>query len=62
MGEDKLGITSLDIKVDVVGNIAMTTYDMLFYNPTSSILEGELASDSKQKASADKLAEDINLN
>ncbi|WP_341215812.1 VIT domain-containing protein [uncultured Wocania sp.] len=42
VGNDKLGITSLDIKVEVVGNIATTTYDMLFYNPTKEILEGEL--------------------
>ncbi|MFD2914903.1 VIT domain-containing protein [Psychroserpens luteus] len=37
-----LGLSSLDIKVDVVGNIATTTYDMLFYNPTNAILEGQL--------------------
>nr|WP_321227531.1 VIT domain-containing protein [uncultured Psychroserpens sp.] len=37
-----LGLSSLDIQVDVVGNIATTTYDMLFYNPTNTILEGQL--------------------
>lgn len=37
-----LGLSSLDIKVEVVGNIATTTYDMLFYNPTNTILEGQL--------------------
>lgn len=38
-----LGLSSLDIKVNIVGNIATTTYDMLFHNPTNSILEGELS-------------------
>ena len=37
-----LGLSSLDIKVEVVGNVATTTYDMLFYNPTNEILEGQL--------------------
>ncbi len=37
-----LGLSTLDIKVEVVGNIAITTYDMLFYNPTNNILEGQL--------------------
>ena len=37
-----LGLSSLDIKIDVVGNIATTTYDMLFHNPTDAILEGQL--------------------
>ncbi|QCX37072.1 DUF2135 domain-containing protein [Aureibaculum algae] len=39
----ELGLSLLDIKVDIVGNIATTTYDMLFYNPTNSVLEGELS-------------------
>ncbi len=38
-----LGLYSLDIKVDVIGNRATTTYDMSFYNPTTSVLEGELS-------------------
>jgi len=42
VGEKQLGISSLDINVEVVGNIATTTYDMLFYNPTTQVLEGEL--------------------
>ncbi len=40
--DDKpLGLSSLDIDVVVTGNIATTTYDMLFYNPTNSVLEGQ---------------------
>ncbi len=41
-GNKPLGLSSLDIKVNVIGNIATTTYDMLFYNPTDEVLEGEL--------------------
>lgn len=37
-----LEMTSLQVQVQVIGNVATTTYDMLFYNPTSEILEGEL--------------------
>lgn len=42
VGKKKLGISTLKVNVEVYGNIATTTYDMLFYNPTNKILEGEL--------------------
>jgi hypothetical protein len=35
-----VGISSLAIKVAIIGHIATTTYDMLYYNPTNEILEG----------------------
>ncbi len=38
-----LGLSSLDIKVEIVGNIATTTFDMLYYNPASTVLEGSLS-------------------
>ncbi len=60
VGEDRLGVTSLDIKVEVVGNIATTTYDMLFYNPTSSILEGELAFPLGEGQDVSRLALEVN--
>ena len=60
VGNDKLGITSLDIKVDVVGNIATTTYDMLFYNPTREILEGELAFPLGEGQRVSRLALEVN--
>ncbi|SFZ91751.1 TonB-dependent outer membrane receptor, SusC/RagA subfamily, signature region [Flaviramulus basaltis] len=60
VGEDKLGITSLDIKVEVVGNIATTTYDMLFYNPTNAILEGELAFPLGEGQNVSRLALEVN--
>ncbi|WOD43016.1 carboxypeptidase-like regulatory domain-containing protein [Hwangdonia lutea] len=60
VGNDKLGITSLDIKVDVVGNIATTTYDMLFYNPTPNVLEGELAFPLGEGQRVSRLALEVN--
>lgn len=36
-------LQSLKIEVEVVGNIATTTYDMLFSNPANRVLEGELS-------------------
>ncbi|WP_435261376.1 VIT domain-containing protein [Tenacibaculum sp. nBUS_03] len=42
VGKEQLALSSLDIKVIITGNIATTTYDMLFYNPSSNVLEGEL--------------------
>lgn len=60
VGDDKLGITSLDIKVEVVGNIATTTYDMLFYNPTTNILEGELAFPLGEGQRVSRLALEVN--
>ncbi|MFD1161915.1 TonB-dependent receptor plug domain-containing protein [Hwangdonia seohaensis] len=60
VGNDKLGITSLDVKVDVVGNIATTTYDMLFYNPTSNVLEGELAFPLGEGQRVSRLALEVN--
>ncbi len=60
VGEDRLGVTSLDIKVEVIGNIATTTYDMLFYNPTSSVLEGELAFPLGEGQNVSRLALEVN--
>ena len=42
IGEEELGIKKLEITVEIVGNIATTTYDMQFFNPKNTILEGEL--------------------
>ena len=60
VGEDKLGIAKLDINVTVIGNIATTTYDMKFYNPTNSILEGELIFPLGEKQSVSRFALDVN--
>ena len=38
----KLGIQSIKINVEIVGMVALTTYDVVFYNDLNRILEGEL--------------------
>ena len=35
-------ISSLAIDIDVAANIAITTFDIIFYNPNNRVLEGEL--------------------
>ncbi len=41
--EQNLEISKLHVSVDVTGNIAATTFDIVFYNPVGRILEGELS-------------------
>jgi len=41
-GTAELHISKLSIDVVVAGNMATTTFDILFYNPHDKILEGEL--------------------
>lgn len=60
VGDKPLGLSSLDIKVEVIGNIATTTYDMLFYNPTSTILEGELSFPLGEGHNVSRFALDVN--
>lgn len=55
-----LGLKQLNIKVEVVGNIATTTYDMLFYNPYRRVLEGELSFPLGQNQNVSRFALDIN--
>lgn len=42
-GKQQLEVSQLDIAVEVVGNIATTTFDVVFYNPFNTALEGELS-------------------
>jgi Vault protein inter-alpha-trypsin domain/Uncharacterized protein conserved in bacteria (DUF2135) len=55
-----LGLSSLDIKVEIVGNIATTTYDMLFYNPANQVLEGELSFPLGEGHDVSRFALDVN--
>lgn len=41
--EKPLEISHLDVTIEVIGNVATTTYDMIFFNPNSRDLEGELS-------------------
>jgi hypothetical protein len=56
----QVGLSSLNIRVDIVGNIATTTYDMLFYNPTPSVLEGELSFPLGEGHNVSRFALDVN--
>jgi len=55
-----LKLSSLKIDVQVVGNIATTTYDMLFYNSTDRILEGQLSFPLGQNQNVTRFALAIN--
>ncbi|WP_298426527.1 VIT domain-containing protein [uncultured Kordia sp.] len=41
-GDKELKLTDLKVHVDIVGNLAVTTYDMKFYNELDRTLEGQL--------------------
>ena len=60
VAKKQLGLSSLDIKVVVTGNIATTTYDMLFYNPSNTVLEGELNFPLGEGHNVSRFALDIN--
>ena len=55
-----LKLSELHIKVNITGNIALTTYNMKFYNATNRILEGELAFPLGQGQSVTDFAMDVN--
>lgn len=59
VGEEELGVAKLDISVEVLGNIVTTTYDMHFYNPTNSVLEGELVFPLGENQSVSRFALDV---
>ncbi|KAA1245654.1 VIT domain-containing protein [Aquimarina sp. RZ0] len=60
VSDTPVGLSSLDINVAVIGNIATTTYDMLFYNPSNSILEGELSFPLGEGHEVSRFALDVN--
>lgn len=53
-------LQDLNIKVEVNGNIASTTYDMTFYNPNDRVLEGELSFPLGQGQNVSRFALDLN--
>jgi len=59
-GKEKIEISQLDVKVEVVGNIATTTYDIVFYNPYDRILEGEFSMPLKDQQEVCRYAIDVN--
>lgn len=58
--KSNLGLQKLTINVAVIGNIATTTYDMLFYNPKNRVLEGELSFPLGQNQTVTRFALDLN--
>lgn len=56
----QLKLSSLQIKVNITGNFATTTYDMKFYNGLDRTLEGELAFPLAQGQSVSEFAMDLN--
>ncbi|WP_237275306.1 VIT domain-containing protein [Tenacibaculum ovolyticum] len=62
VGKKTISIKKLKVKVSVVGDIAITTYDMEFYNPKNRILEGELSFPLGENQSVTRFALDINGN
>jgi hypothetical protein len=60
IGKDKLELSSLDINVNILGNIATTTYDMSFYNASSRVLEGSLKFPLGENQEISRLALEMN--
>ncbi|MDR0646297.1 MAG: hypothetical protein LBG46_04930, partial [Elusimicrobiota bacterium] len=55
-----IAISDLDVDIQIVGNLAMTTYDMTFKNPNASLLEGEFIMPLGENQTVAALALDIN--
>ena len=55
-----ISLTKLDIDVEIFGNIAITTMQMVFHNNTSRILEGELTFPMPEGVTVSRYAIDIN--
>lgn len=56
----QLKLSVLDVEVKIIGNFAITTYDMQFYNGFDTILEGELAFPLGQGQSVSGFAMEVN--
>lgn len=56
----ELEIKELSVDVEIVGNIATTTFDMLFYNPNRRDLEGELSMPLSEGQEICRYALDVN--
>ncbi|WP_298420642.1 VIT domain-containing protein [uncultured Kordia sp.] len=59
-GKTQVGLSSLDITVEIIGNKATTTFDMLYYNPTNQVLEGELSFPLGMNSEVSRFALDVN--
>lgn len=59
-GESPIRVSDVKIDLKVVGNMAVTTVDMTFYNPNNRILEGELQFPLAEGQNISRFALDIN--
>lgn len=59
-GGKDIELRELMVNVDVVGNVATTTFDMTFYNPTTNTLEGEFNFPLEEGQTVSRYALDIN--
>ncbi len=57
-----ISVKKLKVNVQIVGDIAITTYDMSFYNSSNRVLEGELNFPLGENQSVTRFALDINGN
>lgn len=62
VGEKTIAVKKLKVDVTVLGDIAITTFDMHFYNPNNRVLEGELSFPLEENQSVIRFALDINGN
>lgn len=62
VGEKNIAVKKLYVDVTVIGDIAITTYDMHFYNPNNRVLEGELSFPLEENQSVIRFALEINDN
>jgi len=60
IGKDQLALATLDVSVNITGNIATTTYDMSFYNPSNRVLEGQLKFPLAENQEVSRLALEMN--
>ena len=58
--KDAIELNNLKINVDVIGNVATTTFDMTFYNTGGNVLEGEFEFPLAEGQSVSRYALDIN--
>ncbi len=60
VGEEEISVQKIKINTSIVGDIALTTYDMEFYNSNNRVLEGELSFPLGENQSVTRFALDIN--
>ncbi|MCL1971650.1 MAG: DUF2135 domain-containing protein [Endomicrobia bacterium] len=55
-----INLQDLKIDVEIIGNLAMTTYEMVFHNPNQMVMEGEFEFPLTENQNVSAIALDIN--